>query len=468
MIATGVTSTLLALFAAGLLAMVKESVDDITTVEMAAVVEAAEPGEPSNWLLVGSDSREGIEADDPNADIFLGEETPAGKRTDTMIVARVDPESGIIDLLSIPRDLYVPIAGTGNESRINSAFNGEGGEERLVETIENYFGFEINHYAEINFVGFQEVVDALGGVPIWFDQPMRDAGSGLDISSAGCHVLTGSQALAFARGRNVQFFSNGRWQLDGTGDLGRTSRQQYFVRRVAATATKSLDITSLGTITSIIDAGGENLVIDGGVGLGDLVELAKTFASVSDDQIIGHSLPVYDFRAPNNAAVLGMSSAEAQPILAIFRGEDPATVTSTQPVQTYTYRVLNGSRVSGQASEVAALLGAAGFVVDSVDNAPSTDRTTIRYAAGAEGAASQLARHLVVEPVFELDESIDDVVLVTGTDFDGIRDEPLPEGSVQAPTPTTAPPADAPAPAAVEADAPGVVPGPTPEGTACG
>ncbi len=473
MLAIGAIASALSLAAAGTVYWFDGKFDKIETVEI-SVIEEAEAGEPANWLLVGSDSRDGISSDDPNADIFLGDEVPAGKRTDTIMIARVDPQNQVIDLLSVPRDLYVPIAGTGDSSRINTAFNGEGGEQRLVETVENYFGFEINHYAEVDFVGFQEVVDALGGVPIWFDMPMRDYGSGLDISSAGCHVLDGFQALAFARGRHLEFFADGRWQTDGTGDLGRTSRQRYFIGRVAATATEKLDFTSLGTINAVLDAGGENLVIDQSVGQDDLLGLARTFASLSEEQIRGHSLPVYDFRSPSNAAVLGLQAEEAQPILNIFRGIAPTetTETTSAAAATATYRVLNGSRVSGQASEVAALLGAAGFVVDSVDNAGTTERTTIRYGTGLEGAAERLASHLVVEPVFELDESISDVVLVTGADFDGIRDEPLPIGSVSPPAPATttttaaeaAPVETAPA----EEAAPGVVPGPTPEGTACG
>ncbi|MGH1505648.1 MAG: LCP family protein [Acidimicrobiales bacterium] len=468
----GALATALSLAAAGTVYWFDGKFDKIETVEIDAI-EEAEAGEPSNWLLVGSDSRAGIDSDDPNADIFLGDEVPAGKRTDTIMIARVDPENQVIDLLSVPRDLYVPIAGTGDSNRINTAFNGEDGERRLVETVENYFGFEINHYAEIDFVGFQEVVDALGGVPIWFDRPMRDFGSGLDVGSAGCHVLDGFQALAFARGRNLEFFSDGRWQIDGTGDLGRTTRQRYFIGRVAATATENLDFTSLGTINAVLDAGGENLVIDESVGQDDLLGLARTFASLGEDQIRGHSLPVYDFRSPTNAAVLGLQAEEAQPVLNIFRGIAPTEEAdaASGAAATATYRVFNGSRVAGQASEVAALLGAAGFVVDDIDNEPGvTERTTIRYGTGLEGAAERLASHLVAEPVFELDESLDHVALVTGTDFDGLRDEPLPIGAVSPPAPatTTTVPAEAGPIEVVEEEAPGVVPGPSPAGTACG
>lgn len=468
-IAVGVTATMLAFSAAGILALAVDKIGDIAVADFEeGIVERADPGEPSNWLLVGSDSREGIDPNDPNAAVFLGPEAPDGKRTDTMIVARVDPDAETIDLLSIPRDLYVPIAGAG-QSRINSAFNGEGGEQRLVQTIEEYFGFEINHYAEIDFIGFKQVVDALGGVNIWFDRPMRDAGSGLNVTSAGCQLLDGWQALAFARARNLQYFEDGSWRTDGTGDLGRTTRQQYFINRVAATATSKLDITNILTINNLLDAGGSNLTIDGGVSPDDLLGLAQTFASLTDDQIIGHSLPTFDFRAPNNAAVLGLMEEEAQPILAIFRGEArlEAGAAVAAPISV-DYRVLNGSGTPGQAGEIAALLGTAGLPTGTIDNAPAAERTTIVYGPGLEAAAERLARYVNVTPVFELDQSIDDVALVSGSDWAGVRAEPLPEGSVAPPAPTTtAPPAAAPEAAAPEDTLPGVVPGPTPEGTAC-
>lgn len=467
----------MAMMAAGVLAWGLDKYEAIPRIPFTegSVEQVAEAGEPSNWLLVGTDTRDGIDESDPNAEKFLGDGPIGGVRTDTMIIARVDPEAQTVELLSIPRDLYVPIAGTGGEARINTAFNGEGGAQRLVDTIEGYFGIEINHYAEINFVGFQDVVDTLGGVPIWFDQPMRDTGSGLDVGSAGCHVLTGSQALAFARSRNLEFFENGRWQFDGTGDLGRTSRQQYFLSRVAAVAASKLDVTSISTVNSILDVGGENLALDQAVSAQDLLDLASIFASVEEGHITGHALPVYDFRAPNNAAVLGLVEEEATPVLNIFRGleqavDEAGSTVPTTAATSFELRVLNGSRVAGQAGEVTSELGTRGFQISSKDNAETTDRTKIVYGPGLETAAESVALHLGIDPIFELDEEATDVALITGTDFDGLLDTPRSVGSVAAPTttapPTTAPPVVEAAPATT-APVVGVVPGPSPDGTDC-
>ena len=130
---------------------------------------------------------------------------------------------------------------------------GEGGQQRLIDTIESVLDLEVHHYAEVNFVGFQDIVNALDGVPIWFDTPMRDEGSGLKVETAGCHVLDGSQALAFARSRTLQYQVDGVWRSDLSADLGRMSRQQHFLRRVVDRARSKLNITELATIDEVLD-----------------------------------------------------------------------------------------------------------------------------------------------------------------------------------------------------------------------
>jgi LCP family protein required for cell wall assembly len=475
LLTAGVVATTGCLLVAGVLTWALQKFEAIETVEIASVEQAA-AGEPSNWLLVGTDSREGIDEDDPNADVFIGgdpSQLPSGKRTDTMIVARVDPYGQTIDLLSIPRDLQVPIAGADRESRINSAFNAENGEERLVNTIEAFFGFEINHYAEVNFVGFQDIVDELGGIPMWFDRPMRDANSGLDATNAGCRVLDGFQALAFARSRHLEYFDDGRWQSDPTGDLGRSSRQQYFLRRVVDTAAAQVDLTSLGKINSLITVGGSNLVIDQGVEPGDLLGLARTFADAGSERVIGHSLPVFDFRTSEGAAVLGLEFDAAQPILDIFRGLAPsaaaegadvatATTTTTIPL-VRSASVLNGSGVAGQAGQTAAGLETAGFEVEVGDAEERRPDTIVRYPSALAPVAAELISLLATDPEIQLDDSLDEVVLITGSDFLGLAAEQRPATPLgtapQTPSPSTAPPTSEPV---------GVVPAASPEGTACG
>jgi len=436
----------------------------ITFVEVAGV-EGVTAGEPSNWLLVGSDSREGIDASDPNAAVFIGEEV-AGKRTDTIIVARVDPGNQTVDLLSVPRDLWVPIAGTGSNGRINSSFNGDGGEERLVSTVETFLGIEINNYAEVNFVGFQAVIDSIGGVPLWFDTPVRDPKSGLDIATAGCHSLDGFTALAFARSRSLQYHDGSRWRSDPTGDLGRTARQQYLLSRLAGTANARIDPTSIGSIDRIVQAGGQHLLIDNGAGARDLIGLARTFAGVENGGLINrHALPVTGFRTSGGAAVLALQEAEAQPTLDIFRGlVEPVEAPSDIARNSFTVDVQNGARVAGIARSTADELIAAGFAIGDIANAQPVERTTVRYPSSLTGQAQVVGVALAAPPLYVVDETLARVAVVVGPDYAGLAGAAPVAPAATAPAPTeTAPPAQA-EPVVNEV---GIVPSGPPPGVVC-
>jgi LCP family protein required for cell wall assembly len=408
-------------------------------------------GQPTNWLLVGSDSRDGISPDDPNAGYFRDGDVPVGKRTDTMILARVDADAGTIDMLPIPRDLWVDIHGADRSGRVNSAFASDDGEERLIQTIQENLGVEIHRYAEINFVGFQQIVDEMGGVEMWFDTPMRDPASGLFINSPGCINLAGFEALALARSRNIEFQrSDGRWTTDASGDLGRISRQQYFLKRVVDAAS-SLSLTDIGTLKGLTDAVGDNLTISE-MEIDELVELARAFKDFNGDQITSHSLPVVPFRTESRAAVLALQPAEANQVLAVFRGEDPQPIPPQEA--SVELAILNGSRIPGQAKSVEGLLGSHGFEISEIDNGPTSEITVLTYGPGFEAAAAHVARYLEVAPVFEPDGEHEGLTLLTGVDFDGIRSDPLSADTFDVP----AAPGVAEETAAPEAEPIGVLP----------
>jgi len=464
----GVLSTLAVALSAVGLSWAFRRYQELTFVEVASV-EPAPPNQPSNWLLVGSDSREGIDPDNPYADVFLGE-VVTGKRTDTIMVARVDPNGKTVDLLSVPRDLWVPISGTGSKGRVNGAFNGQDGEDRLVATVEDALGIEINNYAEVNFVGFADVVSSVGGVPIWFDTPMRDSGSGLDVATAGCHVLDGFDAVAFARSRKLQYYKDGSWHSDGTGDLGRTARQQYFLSRLAATAVGNLDLTKLGTVNRLASAAGRNLSFDDGAGMKDLADLARTFADVGPDGIRRHALPVTAFTTSGGAAVLDLNRQEAETVLAQFRPSPESQVPELADVDPagFTVDVENGARIAGLAGGAAEQLRAEGFIVGRIDDAPNTvNHTVIRYPSTMSAAASTLGQRVDPEPAFVVDESLSTIVLVLGPESSRIgsrsqdvAESPGPEVDNNGASAVVEP---APAPS----NEVGVVPSPGPEGTPC-
>ena len=124
------------------------------------------------------DSAANLAADDPARD---GRGNVGGLRSDTVMILRVEPGAERASLLSLPRDLWVPLAGGGNQ-RINSAIQ-NGGPSELIDTIEQYFGIPIHHYVQVDFAGFQELVDVVDGVSVYFPAPARDTHSGLDVDT---------------------------------------------------------------------------------------------------------------------------------------------------------------------------------------------------------------------------------------------------------------------------------------------
>jgi LCP family protein required for cell wall assembly len=136
-------------------------------------------------------------------------------------------------LMSLPRDLWVEIAGTGESQRINSAYND--GPERLAATVSQSLGIPIHHYVEVDFDGFKEIVDEIGGVEVCVWNGARDLHSGL-VLNPGCQKLTGVMALAYARSRYYEEWDGTDWVMDPRADLGRIERQQHFIREAVGGA----------------------------------------------------------------------------------------------------------------------------------------------------------------------------------------------------------------------------------------
>jgi polyisoprenyl-teichoic acid--peptidoglycan teichoic acid transferase len=267
---------------------------DLAKVPELETVLTPESGGAVNYLLVGSDSRAGADPDDPDFGSMGAEGDVGGRRSDTIMVLRVDRAAGSALLLSLPRDLYVDIAGTDRTRRINAAFNE--GPGVLVQTVQQNFDIPIHHYVEIDFQGFKRVVDAMGGVEICVDHPIRDSATGIAIEVPGCHLLDGTQSLAYARSRKLESEIDGEWVVDGRADIGRIERQQAFLRaaadRAAGEATNPLVLSDvIGALTS-------STSVDGGLGRAQLVTLAsgaqalaggglETFTFPGDPETIG-------------------------------------------------------------------------------------------------------------------------------------------------------------------------------------
>ncbi len=339
---------------------------DITYVDIAGVEPATE-GTASNWLLVGSDDRSGIDPEAPDALAFLAEPVP-GTRTDTIILARVDRDAKTVDLLSVPRDLWVPIAGSERMGRVNGAFNGENGRERLVETVSQSLNVPIHHYAEVDFVGFREMIDAMGGVPLRFEHPARDVGSGFEVAGAGCQVLDGTQALAYARSRRFEERIDGDWVADPTGDLGRTARQRRLLARLVDRAVGAVGSMRVWTVDELMATASRHLVVEDGVSVPDLLSLAATVIALDAENVVGHSLPVDDHRTDGGAQVLLLRDGEADPVLELFRTGLVPSAPSTEQTEADTE---GGDPAVGDGAEDDGAAGAE--APDSVDDQSADD-----------------------------------------------------------------------------------------------
>jgi len=172
-------------------------------------------GRGTNWLLVGSDSRQGLTAEQQQ-DLATGGDLGTG-RTDTILLVHVPAvgSSTRTTMVSIPRDSYVPIPGHGKD-KINSAF-AMGGATLLIHTVEQATGLRLDHYAEIGFSGFAALVDALGGITVCPTAPVNDPLAGIDLP-AGCQRLEGRNALGYVRSRDTP-----------RADLDRMVNQRQFV-----------------------------------------------------------------------------------------------------------------------------------------------------------------------------------------------------------------------------------------------
>lgn len=182
-------------------------------------------GSGTNWLLVGSDSRDGL-SEDQQAELSTGGDTGGG-RTDSIILVHI-PFVGKATMVSIPRDSYVDVPGHGKD-KVNASY-ALGGPQLLQQTVEQATGLRIDHYAEIGFGGFAGVVDAVGGVKICVEQPMDDPLAGINLQP-GCQKLDGPTALGFVRSRH---------SMDD-GDIGRARNQRTFL---AALVKKALSPTT--------------------------------------------------------------------------------------------------------------------------------------------------------------------------------------------------------------------------------
>lgn len=286
--------------------------------ELSLTSVLAEPNDQFvNVLLVGSDSRAGADPSDPDFGNVGGEGDVQGRRSDTLIVVNVEKSSGIISLMSIPRDLWVEIGDSENTERINVAYRE--GAPVVVRTVTRALGIPIHHYVEIDFQGFKELVDAVGGVTVCVEYPTRDRNTGLYIRP-GCKNLDGVQSLAYARSRYFEEKVDGEWRIDGTADLGRGKRQRLFTALLMKTAVNRTlgDPFRAGTI---MHGATSALLVDERL---DLLEFGRLMRPAATGKLRRFALDTYGDTVRGNS-VLRLADSSAA-VLAFYSGMGPAPV----------------------------------------------------------------------------------------------------------------------------------------------
>jgi LCP family protein required for cell wall assembly len=274
-------------------------------------------GAGTNWLITGSDSRQGLSRKQERR--YHTGKNVAGQRSDTIMLLHIPGNGGPPLLISLPRDSFVPIPGYG-QNKLNAAYS-FGGPKLLAETVQNVTGLRVEHYMGIGFGGLVNVVNAVGGVTMCFKHSLSDAASGLHVKK-GCHNLNGGKALAFVRTRH-NFASQ---------DLQREQNQRVFLRALLS------KVTSTGTLINPFAAipaalgSAESLTVDEGTHLKDLISAAFALRSAATTTV-----PIANSNLPTSAGdAVQWDSAKARALFNDLNTDHPVPK-----------RLLSGSHLAG-------------------------------------------------------------------------------------------------------------------------
>jgi LCP family protein required for cell wall assembly len=376
-------------------------------------------GRDQNILLLGNDSRAGATPAELRA---LSTQDDGGSvNTDTMMLLHIPADGRKATVVSFPRDSWVNIPDNG-KGKINAAY-GDGyiaaktagkneiqressGIRLLIRTITALTGLHIDHYVEVNLLGFYRISNAIGGVDVCLRQAQRDHYSGIDLP-AGHSVIKGSQALAFVRQRHG---------LPG-GDLDRIRRQQYFLSAAFDKVLSGGVLLNPFKLHNLLSAVGSSLLTDPAL---NLISLARQFQELAGGNIKYATIPndgaqlIY----PDGVAtaIVGVDSAAIPGFINQLQGKpaDPA-LSAAHPARPadVTLDVLNGTTISRLAGRNADALRAARFHVDVVDSTEPMADTTIEYPNGAQSAAKAVAAQVPGAALAET-SSVAKVTLVLG------------------------------------------------------
>ena len=339
-----------------------------------------EPGDPINIVLMGSDTREGK----GDSGAYGNSSEITGARSDTTIVVHISGDRQHAMAVSIPRDSSVTLPmcktpdGTtkgGYHAIFNAAFE-LGGPTCTVKLITQLTGLDINHYVVVDFAGFKNVVDALGGVDVCLKNPVNDPDSHL-VLSAGEHTISGNQALAFVRARKT---------IGDGSDLSRIQRQQEFLSSAIRKATSAGVLANPFQLYSVAKAAAKSLTTDPDLAnIEALQNLALMTSDVKPSSIVFATVPTtYD----DNGSSVTWVPSESQELWDAMRNDEqwPAAASTgvdgkplTAAPADITVNLQNASGVSGQALKFSQLLANERYQIGTVTSASKKSQSVILY-----------------------------------------------------------------------------------------
>jgi LCP family protein required for cell wall assembly len=391
------------------------------------------------FLVIGSDSRGEMSKEDQNA-LSVGS-TP-GQRSDAIMLVRLNHERDHITVIGLPRDLWVDIPGEG-EDKINAAY-AYGGPQLAVQTVESVTNVRIDHYVEVDFNGFVDVVDALDGIDVCLPEAINDPKAKLDMA-AGTHRVDGKEALAFSRTRAT-----------ARGDLDRIDRQQQVLSAMLDRALSSETLSDPARLTGFLDSALSSVTVDEGLDTRTINQLAYQMRDMDLGQVTFAQVPIGEMEhwTPRGDVALLWDEPAARDLFADINADRPITGPSDEPSAPeeeaaepvpadIRVRVFNGTGTPGLGASLDGALAGAGFrVPDAASDWSSRDvpATQVRHGADDAAAAEYVAEAIPGAEVVE-DTTLDgEVQIVVGFNYTTFN---APE--VEAPEPEESPSAgDAP------------------------
>ena len=396
-----------------------------------------------NVLLVGSDSRTG--AGDQFAQAPKGQTPVDGQRSDTVILAHLAKGNKVATLVSLPRDSWVTIPGYTDAAgvaqpphldKLNSAFS-LGGAPLLVSTVQQLTGIHVDHYVEIDFAGFQNMVNALGGVDICLSQPAHDVQTGLNLT-AGQHHLNGTTALEFVRQR---------YGLP-LGDIDRIKRQQQFMASMMRKVESAGTLANPLKLNDFLDALTKSISVDSGMSASDLAKLAVKLKGLGTGSVVLTTMPLTGFSTQDGISVddvdiakstaLFHSLAVDAPVVLPSAPPTPTPVALTVPVSAVHVEVFNGGGLSGLARRAAADLKKVGFqlVGTPADRITGASASVIQYGPTQAEAARTLQAAIPGSTLQANPQLNTTLRLMVGKSYNGAQTPGTTGAAIPVPTPT--------------------------------